>query len=608
MLRPLRSFLLTCSGVFLAGLRDRQSALDCRGPFLILTGACTDGAGFLLGGLSLALCGQPDLGVRPLLRLPLYHEKYGQRFPFRTLCMLVSFGTLVLGSVLAKFVFSRSWLSQQYDVCYCFRQADAMDQLKPSVQPIESRGGARLAPSAAFLPAGAAPTSDISVHSSNVSDASSRTNMLLAIERVALSVVSPQKTAHKKDFSTNDVRLTNRPSAALSQRALDITGETTAQSENAAPYQRVCKNAVEDDCKTGEPDTTPPAATNTNSTVPPRPDDASPPAVFEATHPDAKGHHVATVRDRTLSDADITLDGNSLLPHYTHTERFSICPQSPHDGSPFHQGLAEHQAYYPSAHNDDLQNDADPPIGIDSLRGVDYVRNPTSTTDSVSRPSDASNAATGASSPAVAAKTEIVGSDNTGPAESIPEFCKDAGSSAVKIKNPVRHRVSGGTEAAEKPGRETSPVAELSSSSSVTSERTSPGRSPSTKRRRHDRSGSGSDAPGSVDDKSAAASDPACHDIVSKTSNGALHNSGLSGSSSTPQEADKATETSQGKKKRSPTARRVAARSRAAGSSSISSLFDEHSTSSTVTTEQSPIRRPRSAKGIKRSKTKGKHQ
>lgn len=60
-----------------------------------------------------------------LLRLPLYDKEYGQRFPFRTFCTLVSVASLALGSMLAKTAFSRGWLRKGFDVCNCFQDDDA---------------------------------------------------------------------------------------------------------------------------------------------------------------------------------------------------------------------------------------------------------------------------------------------------------------------------------------------------------------------------------------------------------------------------------------------------------------------------------------------------
>ncbi|XP_071507686.1 high affinity choline transporter 1-like [Diadema antillarum] len=81
-------------------------------------------------GLFLRLAGgEPALKLPALIHYPFYDEEYGQRFPFRTLCMLVSLLTSILVSYAASFVFEREYLSKKWDVFKCFGEKSA-DQAK----------------------------------------------------------------------------------------------------------------------------------------------------------------------------------------------------------------------------------------------------------------------------------------------------------------------------------------------------------------------------------------------------------------------------------------------------------------------------------------------
>ncbi|XP_071491029.1 high-affinity choline transporter 1-like [Diadema antillarum] len=72
-------------------------------------------------GLFLRLAsGVSALSLPPLIRYPLYDEEYGQQFPFRTLCMIISLLTLLLVSYATAFVFEKEYLSNRWDVFKCF--------------------------------------------------------------------------------------------------------------------------------------------------------------------------------------------------------------------------------------------------------------------------------------------------------------------------------------------------------------------------------------------------------------------------------------------------------------------------------------------------------
>ncbi|XP_042146837.1 high-affinity choline transporter 1-like [Ixodes scapularis] len=83
--------------------------------------------GFSVGALFRVLCGEPLVNLPVILKLPMYDERLGQQFPFRTLSMVLSFVTLMATSHLAKRLFTKGVLPQKYDVCCCFMPAAAKD-------------------------------------------------------------------------------------------------------------------------------------------------------------------------------------------------------------------------------------------------------------------------------------------------------------------------------------------------------------------------------------------------------------------------------------------------------------------------------------------------
>ncbi|XP_077564409.1 uncharacterized protein LOC144179857 [Haemaphysalis longicornis] len=74
--------------------------------------------GFVVGVTTRAACGEPEMGVPMLVQLPLYDAERGQQFPFRTLCMLLSLGSLLAVSKLAECAFYTGVLP---DILHCFR-------------------------------------------------------------------------------------------------------------------------------------------------------------------------------------------------------------------------------------------------------------------------------------------------------------------------------------------------------------------------------------------------------------------------------------------------------------------------------------------------------
>lgn len=71
--------------------------------------------GLLLRGLG----GESILGLPAVIKYPYYSEEDGQLFPFRTLAMLCSFGTLVAVSKFSKVLFEAGHLPPHLDVFNC---------------------------------------------------------------------------------------------------------------------------------------------------------------------------------------------------------------------------------------------------------------------------------------------------------------------------------------------------------------------------------------------------------------------------------------------------------------------------------------------------------
>lgn len=78
--------------------------------------------GFFAGALLRTLSGEKAMGVPVMIQFPLYSEDLGQRFPFRTFCMLFSLTCLLTTSTIARFLFEQGILPESLDVCNCFRK------------------------------------------------------------------------------------------------------------------------------------------------------------------------------------------------------------------------------------------------------------------------------------------------------------------------------------------------------------------------------------------------------------------------------------------------------------------------------------------------------
>ncbi|KAH9524029.1 hypothetical protein Btru_047944 [Bulinus truncatus] len=80
-------------------------------------------SGFVVALVLRILCGDPVLNIPAVTRYPWYDsETETQLFPFRTLCMLIGFVTLIAVSVATNFLFTNNYISIKYDIFSCHRR------------------------------------------------------------------------------------------------------------------------------------------------------------------------------------------------------------------------------------------------------------------------------------------------------------------------------------------------------------------------------------------------------------------------------------------------------------------------------------------------------
>lgn len=92
----------------------------CCALFAPSTNTYGSAAGFLVGLLLRLLAGEPALSIPPVIRYPacsLVNGTYSQLFPFKTFTMLLTLGTILAVSYLAKALFQRNLLPRSWDVC-----------------------------------------------------------------------------------------------------------------------------------------------------------------------------------------------------------------------------------------------------------------------------------------------------------------------------------------------------------------------------------------------------------------------------------------------------------------------------------------------------------
>lgn len=92
----------------------------CCALFVPSTNTYGSAAGFLVGLLLRLLAGEPALSIPPVIHYPacsLVNGTYSQLFPFKTFTVLLTLGTILAVSHLAKALFQRNLLPRSWDVC-----------------------------------------------------------------------------------------------------------------------------------------------------------------------------------------------------------------------------------------------------------------------------------------------------------------------------------------------------------------------------------------------------------------------------------------------------------------------------------------------------------
>lgn len=95
-------------------------------------------AGFLLSLTLRLFSGDPLIGLKPLIQFPFFSDSAGQRFPFRTLAMLLGFSAILLGSLAAHVVFRKGWLSTKWDVFGYFARPPHSKYLIPGMECLKN--------------------------------------------------------------------------------------------------------------------------------------------------------------------------------------------------------------------------------------------------------------------------------------------------------------------------------------------------------------------------------------------------------------------------------------------------------------------------------------
>ena len=77
-------------------------------------------AGYLIGMMFRLMGGEPLIGLPPAMHYPWYDEVNNlQKFPFKTICMMISFSMILAFSYLTKFIFETGKLPKHWDIFMC---------------------------------------------------------------------------------------------------------------------------------------------------------------------------------------------------------------------------------------------------------------------------------------------------------------------------------------------------------------------------------------------------------------------------------------------------------------------------------------------------------
>ncbi|XP_033755729.1 high affinity choline transporter 1-like [Pecten maximus] len=84
--------------------------------------------GFIVGLFLRVAGGVPFLSIDPMIEYAMYHEEYGQVFPFKPIAMLCSLGTIVGVSYVAE-LFTCGTLSKKFDVFLCYNDENKFEDV-----------------------------------------------------------------------------------------------------------------------------------------------------------------------------------------------------------------------------------------------------------------------------------------------------------------------------------------------------------------------------------------------------------------------------------------------------------------------------------------------
>ncbi|XP_021349941.1 high-affinity choline transporter 1-like [Mizuhopecten yessoensis] len=102
--------------------------------------------GFVIGLFLRVAGGEPFLKIAPLIQYPMYHEEYGQLFPFKTESMLCSLFTICVVSYITERLFTQGTLSMKFNIFHCYKDADEekkkdddgdIEKKEPFIAPVE---------------------------------------------------------------------------------------------------------------------------------------------------------------------------------------------------------------------------------------------------------------------------------------------------------------------------------------------------------------------------------------------------------------------------------------------------------------------------------------
>ncbi|XP_056416293.1 high-affinity choline transporter 1-like [Hyla sarda] len=101
-------------------------------------------AGFLVGLILRILGGVHSINIPPIIHYPwctLINGAYIQLFPFKTFTMLVALGTQILVSYVSEFLFKKSLLPKQWDVCNVRKAEDVTRSTREELEtfPLQDR-------------------------------------------------------------------------------------------------------------------------------------------------------------------------------------------------------------------------------------------------------------------------------------------------------------------------------------------------------------------------------------------------------------------------------------------------------------------------------------